>query len=114
MGSIPPRNNRYRYSKAGWQPRPHEKYGPIRLSVQASEYSYCSPRVIGGDLGWYRSVEIALYDKAGKLCRPSALGIKGFDKLFDEGDTPIAGYVPQAEVEQLREALRRRAKRKLL
>lgn len=82
-------------------------YGDVFLSVQANEYTYCSPRVSGLKLHEYRAVEIALIRKGGGgFIRPSEIGIKGFDNLFEKGG--VAGLVPSRKVWRLRRALRER------
>lgn len=90
--------------------RRSEQYGDVALSVQASEVHYSQPRVSDLDIDEYDSVEIALIH-GGQLRLPSELGIQGFDHLFETGQNPVAGYVPQEIVDQLREALRERAQK---
>jgi len=100
------------FAHGDFQIRDPEKYGNVQLSVQASAAHHCSPCVTGLPLTDYRTVEIALFNADGVFCMPSAIGIKGFDDLFDKntGLTMVARDVPQTEVEKLREALRLRAK----
>lgn len=85
--------------------RPAETYGDIELSVQGSPSHYCSPREYLPNLGDYSMVEIAFFYK-GKRVHPSVAGIDGFDDLFEKGRGPVAGYVPLAKVEELRQAIR--------
>jgi hypothetical protein len=94
--------------------RTGEEYGDAALSIQAGATMYCRPRVNGLRLSEYESVEIAVVNtKAAhprdSLVRPSALGIEGFDDLFESGNGPVAGYVPLAKVHELRAAMRARA-----
>lgn len=85
-----------------------EEFGDVMLSIQASALHYSNPRVDELPLDEYESVEVGLFHE-GRLCRPSEIGIVGFDHLFERGRNPVAAYVPQETVAQLREALRARA-----
>lgn len=87
--------------------RPMERYGPVLLSVQASASHYSRPRVDGLELDAYEAVEVGLLHD-GRLCRPSEVGVRGFDHLFEAGNNPVAPYVPQEEVARLRAALQAR------
>lgn len=100
-----------------------EQYGDIYLSIQASSGHYCTPRVDGlgieeyeeveiGFLGPPREVEIFGRKHNMRLCHPSAVGIEGFDHLFESGDVPVAGYVSWDDVNRLRQALKERMERK--
>jgi hypothetical protein len=100
--------------------RPLETYGDVQLSVQASVVHYCRPRVSGLPLDEYSSFEIGLMGPVkqmtvlrrkmrSRLCRPSEIGVLGFDQLFEEGDAPVAGYVSREDLDALRAALRERA-----
>ena len=84
-------------------------YGDVKLSVQASAMHYSTPRIDGLPLKEYTEVEVALIDAHGNFLRPSEIGIKGFDTLFESGGAPVAGYVPRNKLRALRLALRRRA-----
>ena len=88
--------------------RDAEIYGEVQLSVQASNTHYCSPRKDGLDLDRYKTVEIAILS-GGKMVKPSAVGVDGFDQHFEDGDSPVAGYVPQDVVERIRVALKEKA-----
>lgn len=92
--------------------RKAEQYGPYALSVQASVGHYCSPRVNGLRLDQYTAVEVAVIDEKGNLVKPSQIGIRGFNRYFDKCDSPVAGWMPQDAVTQLRRAMRRAAARK--
>lgn len=90
--------------------RPHERYGDVRLSVQAHEMAYCTPRVSGLPLDKYSAVEIAIIRGSDEFVRPSKIGIPGFDHLFESSGTrPVAAYVPQGTVDNLRMCLMIRA-----
>lgn len=93
-----------RYTEA----RETEKFGDVRLSVQASAWHYCLPRVSTLPLEDYSHVEIAVITMANELCLPSAVGVEGFDQHFEPGKSPVAGNVLQEVVEELRKALRQR------
>lgn len=81
-------------------------YGEATLSVQASQWAYCEPRVDGLKIDEYESVEVAVLDADGELVRPSAVGVAGFDDLFEPGNSPVAGYVSQSKLLELKRALR--------
>lgn len=102
--------------------RDHVRHVRGVLSVQASEYHYCTPRVNGAPIDHYTSVEVGLYPfrKGHDLGRPSdALGpivrrlpflpivkeARALDRLFEEGNCPVAGYVSQADVQRLKRFL---------
>jgi hypothetical protein len=89
--------------------RPAESYGDVQLSIQASSTHYCSPRVDGLTLAEYVTVEVGIIDRQGNLCRPSAVGVAGFDDLFEDGAQPVAGHLSQAGVAAIRKALAARA-----
>ena len=90
-------------SSKSWQ-RKAEDFGDICLSVQASEYSYSDPRESGLPITDYKSVEVGFLFK-NHLRRPSFAGIHGFDELFEDIESPVAGYVSLADVARLREAI---------
>jgi hypothetical protein len=82
----------------------------IELSIQANRFAYCRPRVDDNrSLSDYEAVEIAIFAD-GEWIVPSCipgLGV-GFDRLFEpweEGHTPVAGYVSQLDREMLELAL---------
>lgn len=92
--------------------RPREQVGAgIELSVQASYFHYSQPRAGGrhGEslppLSDYFLVEVAILQN-GYLRRPEGLLSPDLCALFETGDTPVAGYVSQADVNQMREQLR--------
>lgn len=94
--------------------RESEAYGDVLLSVQASDTHYSTPREPGLPLEAYSRVEIAVMVKPtpgnrSGMVLPSHVGIEGFDHLFEEGESPVAGYVTQEDVARLRDALRKRA-----
>lgn len=85
--------------------REPEEFGPVKLSIQAGRTMYCEPRADLPDLSDYTSVEVGfIYN--GHLARPSMAGIEGFDDLFEDGGSPVAGCVSIAKVGELREAIR--------
>ena len=88
--------------------RPMEQIGPVRLSVQNHWGAYCRLRRRDGmNPGPFRGVEVALFlsDDGYGFCRPSQVGVEGFDQYFDDNDSPIGTYVPLAVVRRLRQAL---------
>ena len=92
-----------------YKARDPEEHGDVKLSIQASQYNYCEPRVNGLPLDGYETVEIAIISDEHGMCHPSKIGIEGFDDLFEVGgDNPVAGYVSQAKVAELRAALQAR------
>jgi len=89
----------------------------IDLSIQASGIHYSTPRVDGWRLRDYTAVELGLLGpekerslfgsiKKVRLCRPSDIGVEGFDHLFESGDCPVAGYVSWDDVKALIKAIR--------
>jgi hypothetical protein len=89
--------------------RDTEMYGEVELSVQASEFHYCSPKITGLPLEDYTQVEIALFAPDKSFALPSDLGLDtSLDKIYS-GDE-VAGYVSQANLNKLRSALRKRVK----
>lgn len=67
-----------------------------KLSVQASEYHYSTPRVTGLDIDEYEHVEIAIINPSGALVHPTEAGLsQELEALFDASDAPVAGYVDQ-------------------
>lgn len=86
--------------------RDAEQFGnDIQLSVQANAGAYCTPRAGGLPLEQYSTVEVGFMYKS-KLDYPSHAGIAGFDQLFDsDSASPVAGYVSQANVQRLRDAI---------
>ena len=101
-------------------------FGRVRLSVQASEFNYCSPREgmdpqmaesfrktpppDGRDLtvygpNHYTAVEIAMFDdNTGVWLVPKDLDLEGFDDIEFESGGP-AGWVPWERVDALIKAL---------
>ena len=83
----------------------------VELSVQASRYAYCEPRVDGWFLPFYLAVEVAVF-WGGEWALPSDFGIEGFDKLFEPrryaGATSVAGYMPQDTLAELKRAITER------
>lgn len=86
--------------------RDAEVYGPIIFSIQASEDHYCLPQVNDLPLKDYEAVEIAIIH-GNDFLRPSDIGIEGFDNLWEEFNPPIAPYVPQLDVEVLRQKIKK-------
>jgi len=106
FGSFEDDLNRMMMRESGtFTMRQPERYTDISLSVQASTFHYCSPRKNDLPLDAYESVEVGFLYR-GRLARPSAAGIVGFDDLFEEGGSPVAGFVSQADVTRLRNAIR--------
>ena len=97
-----------------------EPYGDVVLSIQASSWHACTPQVDGLPLEQYETVEVAVLGPErvltfrdgtsirSRLCRPSDIGVEGFDHLFDRGEAPVAPEVSWDDVERLRAALRAR------
>lgn len=95
--------------------REGEVYGPIILSVQASEHHYCTPRESWYDnIEDYFDVELGIFDtrkvvetefgsKYHKMVLPSELGIDGMDNEFSSN---VAPYVDWGYVNKLRATLK--------
>ena len=90
--------------------REPERIEGVMLSVQASEHHYCSPKKNGLDIEAYSMVEVGIRGPGGKLCRPSEIGVDGFDHLFGEStSSPIAPFVKLEDAKKLRKALMEKA-----
>ena len=89
-------------------PREGRIFGGVKLSIQASAFTYCEPRVDGLPLKDYSAVEIALIRELdGTWLRPSDLiSFKGpTDEECNFGGDDVAGWVPQEVVRRLERAL---------
>ena len=86
-----------------------------RLSLQGSSFHYCAPRKDGLALTDYTAVEVGILGSDG-LCRPSdTLGpiarkirflprtrlARDLDRLFEDGGSPVAGYVSWDDVARI-------------
>jgi len=79
-------------------------FGAVRLSIQAGPGFRSYPPLRGAPLSKYETVEVGFIFNR-QLTKPSAAGVIGFDYLFDDGDYPVAGYVPSATLDDIRAAL---------
>ncbi len=84
-----------------------EHFGDVILFLQPDEPA--PGQVTLGLWGPPRTVQMPYGTLQTNLCRPSALGIEGFDSLFGEGPLPMARAIPPGAVTRLRAALRARA-----
>ena len=68
--------------------------GEYQLSVQASTFHYCEPRTNYDNLLSYNLVEVAIF-RNGKFVNNVTEKFSRFEwsNLFEEGNTPVAGYV---------------------
>lgn len=98
--------------------RQPEEYQRANLSVQASSWHYSTPREDGRPIDYYSTVEVGLlHPVTGKLSRPTDLlgpiqrripftrrarEAHRLDGLFEDGGSPVAGYVSQAHLQRLR------------
>ena len=64
----------------------------VAISVQGNSTSYCAPRVTLDSLNDYTELEMACF-VSGRWAVPAE-----FVELFEEGQFPVAGYVPHATV----------------
>jgi hypothetical protein len=81
-----------------------KNYGPVTLSVQASEYHYCEPRVTGLPVDGYSRFEVALIEERTKrFLQPEDIGFTGAS-IYWEGDT-VGAYVPVRIVKALKSHL---------
>lgn len=81
-----------------------ERYGDVILFLQPGESEADPPTL--GLWGEPHAVEMPYGTLQTALCRPSELGIEGFDDLFSGDPLPLARGIAAAEVERLRAALR--------
>lgn len=86
-----------------------EEYGDVVLSIVAGQYAYCQPRSNLPQLSDYATVEIALVHQKDGLVSPASLGLNEFIGHFEDGESPVAGYVSLETVNRVREALKQRA-----
>ena len=84
-----------------------EPYGDVILFVQPNESDPSRPTM--GLWGERRTVQMPYGTLQTALCRPSEIGLAGFDALFTGAPLPMARNVAWADVERLRAALRARA-----
>ncbi|MAF79880.1 hypothetical protein CL629_02245 [bacterium] len=96
----------------------HEKFkrayklvdaGDYKLSIQANEAAYCSPRRVLDDVYGYESFEVVIkkfYGANSVWVHPSS--IEGLDKRFDElfcSEDNIGGYMRVKDIQELYEFL---------
>lgn len=92
-----------------WKIRPVENYGDVNLSVQASTMHYSKPRIDGLTIDEYEKVEIALLKPSGVFLKPSDIDLPNhLAELFESGKSPVAGYITQAQLKEVREFLQNR------
>lgn len=85
------------------EPVPPEEYGDIRLSVQVGPMYWCD---YDREKDVYVNAEIALL-RGGSIVRPDAVGLPvNVCALFESNESPVAGRVPWAMVNQIREMLK--------
>lgn len=87
-------------SSGGWQALlPTWKYSPYTISVVAGRPYYSEPRKWLPTFGEYTQYEVAVLDPGEGLA--GVHRIKGFDtvhRLFEPGDSPVAGWVNQDDL----------------
>ncbi|HEY7063553.1 MAG TPA: hypothetical protein VII06_18890 [Chloroflexota bacterium] len=81
-----------------------EHYGDVILFLQPGENGAARPTL--GLWGARRTVEMPYGTLQTALCRPSELGIDGFEHLFSGDPLPMAREIATEDVERLRAALR--------
>jgi hypothetical protein len=81
-----------------------EHYGAVILFLQPAEQEGGLPTL--GLWGERHAVEMPYGTLQTALCRPSALGIDGFEHLFSGDPLPMARGIAARDVERLRAALR--------
>ena len=84
--------------------------GDYKLSIQANEAAYCSPRRVLDDVYGYESFEVVIKrfygDKASVWVHPSS--IEGLDEKFSElfcSEDNIGGYMKVKDIQELYEFL---------
>ena len=80
-----------------------EKYGDYELSIQASYFHYCSPRVDGLPLQDYEKVEVAMWKRGSDFLHPVDIGAPELEYLWNGDD--VAGFVAWYDVNRIRFAL---------
>jgi hypothetical protein len=71
-------------------------YKDGEISIQGSEFHYCSPK---DDYGPYTQVEVAVFDSKGNRVREDA--IKQWAEDADDDHQPNYGFVPYGRVVEL-------------
>ena len=74
--------------------------GIALVSVLASEYAYCSPRVFHDEPKSYLELEIALLGKNG-LIGPEGILPEEYHDLWQSGPSPVASYVPTTTIVEM-------------
>jgi len=77
--------------------------GPYTLSVQASEFHYCTPRVTV-PVEEYTEWECALWTEERWLSvekDPEVFDGLAVAKQWEDGESPVGGYLPTADVQAL-------------
>lgn len=93
--------------------RPKIKLNKLDISIQASNFHYCTPREDFDDINKYAEVEIALFHKDGSWVQPRTEPLLAdFNQLaelikhYETGDTAVGAYVPIKLVSNLIEYLK--------
>ena len=81
-----------------------EHYGDATIFLQPDESE--SGQFTLGIWGPEKTVEMPYGTLRTRLCRPSEVGLQGFDHLFGDGPLPMARRISPDDVERIRAALR--------
>lgn len=78
----------------------HIAIGPFKVSIQASTFSYCNPKITSENSDDYSAFEVAIF-KDGKWFHPEA--DERFSNLvwasYWSPHDDVAGYVPREQIE---------------
>jgi hypothetical protein len=95
------------YGLGGHRMNKHIKAGEYDMSIQFSEYHYCSPRISEDDPNFYDSMEIAIF-KDRKWVQPRndeyIQNFPRFQELIErveDGDVAVGGWVPVDVIQEL-------------
>lgn len=78
----------------------------FQMSIQASDFHYCNPRIDLKHLDNYDTVEVAVFKNNEWFDVES---IKGMPQIFEpwyEGGTTVAGYVTMSDLDRIYTALK--------
>lgn len=109
VGRLAPRETAgpFRVEHASMVPGQPEHIGDAIVFLQPDEHE--PGQVTLGLWGPEKTVQMPYGLLRTRLCRPSELGVDGFDALFTDSPLPMARRIPPVAIDRLCAALRARA-----
>lgn len=99
------------YPLGVWKNKPVQIADRFAISVQAGEYHYCNPKGNYKFNSNYQEYEVALLYQQGdgwNLFQPRKLFPQYYwSELFEHGDSPVAGYLTETEIDDIVRDIRR-------